>query len=61
MRKSVFEPPRIIDIATLTGTVAYALAGQYAGIFGNDKKLIAALTESGAECGELFVGTAAER
>ena len=47
-----FEPARIIDIATLTGTVAYALAGQYAGIFGNDKKLIAALTESGAECGE---------
>lgn len=32
-----FEPARIIDIATLTGTVAYALAGQYAGIFGNDK------------------------
>ena len=47
-----FKPARIIDIATLTGSVAYALAGQYAGIFGNDKKLIRALTESGVECGE---------
>ena len=47
-----FETTKIIDIATLTGTVAYALAGQYAGIFGNDKKLINALIESGLESGE---------
>lgn len=47
-----FKTPRIIDIATLTGTVAYALAGEYAGIYGNNEKLICDLIKSGEECGE---------
>lgn len=47
-----FNATQIIDVATLTGTVAYALGGQYAGIYGNDQKLIAELIKSGEECGE---------
>lgn len=49
-----FAVKKLIDIATLTGTVAYALAGEYAGIYGNDKKLINDLIKSGEETGELL-------
>lgn len=49
-----FDVSKIVDVATLTGTVAYALAGEYAGVYGNDKKLIADLLKSGEETGELL-------
>ena len=49
-----FKPKKVIDIATLTGTVAYALGGQYAGIFSNDDKLAMALMKAGEETDELL-------
>ena len=49
-----FKPKKVIDIATLTGTVAYALGGLYAGVFGNDDKLIADLIEAGKATDELL-------
>lgn len=47
-----FEVKKIIDIATLTGTVAYALAGQFAGLYSNDDKLAQELIKKGEACGE---------
>lgn len=52
--QSNYDVSKIVDVATLTGTVAYALAGEYAGVYGNDKKLIADLIKSGEESGELL-------
>ncbi len=49
-----FRPKKVIDIATLTGTVAYALGGQYGGIFSNDDKLAADLIKAGEETDELL-------
>lgn len=47
-----FETRAIVDIATLTGTVDYALAGQYAGLFSNDEKLAKTLCKAGEFTGE---------
>lgn len=47
-----FSVKNIVDIATLTGTVEYALGGLYAGIYGNDDRLIRQLTASGEAVGE---------
>lgn len=49
-----FKPKKVIDIATLTGTVAYALGGLYAGVFGNDDKLIDDLMKAGQATDELL-------
>ncbi len=47
-----FDVERIIDMATLTGTVAAALAGQFAGLFCDDEKMSRELIETGKRCGE---------
>lgn len=47
-----FDVERIIDMATLTGTVAAALAGQFAGLFCDDEKMSQNLIETGKRCGE---------
>jgi leucyl aminopeptidase len=45
-------PDVIVDIATLTGAVRSALGNRIAGIMGNDRALIAALTAAGKQGGE---------
>jgi leucyl aminopeptidase len=42
----------VVDIATLTGACARALGPSFAGIMGNDRRLIDALTRAGAAHGE---------
>jgi leucyl aminopeptidase len=44
---------RIVDIATLTGGVVTALGSTYAGLFGTDDELAAAVTAAGEAAGEL--------
>lgn len=39
-----FKVPTVIDLATLTGAMVYALGEEYAGLFSNDDKLAADLT-----------------
>ena len=47
-----YKVKTVIDAATLTGATMRALGNQYAGIFGNDEKLIKALIHAGNESGE---------
>lgn len=47
-----FGATKVIDIATLTGTVAYALAGQFAGLYANDDKMAKQLIKNGEACDE---------
>ena len=42
----------MIDLATLTGAIIVALGNEYAGLFSNDDKLSAKLTEAGKKAGE---------
>ncbi|MCX7628451.1 MAG: leucyl aminopeptidase [Methylophilaceae bacterium] len=42
-----FEPETVVDIATLTGACVIALGHHASGLFGNDEKLIEALTDAG--------------
>jgi leucyl aminopeptidase len=48
-----YKPEYIIDIATLTGACVVALGDRYAGLFGNDDKLIEKLGKAGKETDEL--------
>ncbi len=47
-----FKPQYIIDLATLTGAITVALGYEYAGLFSNDDKLSAMLTDAGTQVGE---------
>ena len=47
-----FKPKAVIDLATLTGAIIVALGNEYAGLFSNDDKLSAKLTEAGKKAGE---------
>lgn len=49
-----FKPAFLIDVATLTGACMVALGDRYAGLFGNDKKLIEKLRAAGDEVDELL-------
>jgi len=42
-----FQPKLVIDLATLTGAIMVALGAEHAGLFSNDDKLSAALTDAG--------------
>lgn len=48
-----YKPQLLIDMATLTGACVAALGEKYAGLFGNDKKLIDRLKKAGEETDEL--------
>lgn len=47
-----FKPHTAIDLATLTGAIMFALGHEYAGLFSNDDKLSANLSEAGEKTGE---------
>ena len=47
-----YKPERIIDIATLTGTILYALGEEMAGLFSNDDVLAELLSIAGEQSGE---------
>ncbi len=47
-----FKPKALINLATLTGAVMVALGKEHAGLFSNDDKLAAWLTEAGKATGE---------
>jgi leucyl aminopeptidase len=47
-----FQPEIVIDLATLTGAIMVALGHEHAGLFSNDDKLAARITEAGREVGE---------
>ncbi|MFN3746208.1 MAG: leucyl aminopeptidase [Hyphomicrobiaceae bacterium] len=47
-----FKPRLMVDLATLTGAIMVALGKEYAGLFSNDDKLAADLTEAGLATGE---------
>ncbi len=47
-----FSPEVLIDIATLTGACAAALANQFSGLFGVDSDLLATLRAAGESSGE---------
>jgi len=47
-----YKPKAVIDLATLTGAVAVALADKCAGVMGNDQKLIDQLIKTGDVVGE---------
>jgi leucyl aminopeptidase len=47
-----FKPKFMINLATLTGAIMVALGQEYAGMFCNDDKLAARLSEAGEETGE---------
>jgi leucyl aminopeptidase len=47
-----FKPKFMINLATLTGAIIVALGQEYAGMFSNDDKLAARLTEAGEATGE---------
>jgi leucyl aminopeptidase len=49
-----FKPEYVIDMATLTGACIIALGDRYAGIMGNDRKLINSLIKSGNTTDELL-------
>lgn len=49
-----FKPAQVIDLATLTGACMVALGDRYAGLFGNDKKIISALRKAGNQTDELL-------
>ena len=44
---------RLVDIATLTGSIITALGGTHAGIIGDDDEWVAAVTAAGAQTGEI--------
>jgi len=46
------QPSRVIDVATLTGSVVQALGGGIAGLFSNNADLAAALVKAGRNTGE---------
>lgn len=48
-----YKPEMIIDVATLTGACMMALGEKYAGLFGNNQKLIDQLKKAGDETDEL--------
>jgi leucyl aminopeptidase len=48
-----FKPRLIVDLATLTGAIMVALGKEYAGLFANDDRLAAELSEAGNATGEL--------
>jgi leucyl aminopeptidase len=47
-----FKPKLVIDLATLTGAIMVALGKEYAGLFSNDDKLAADLSEASEATGE---------
>jgi leucyl aminopeptidase len=47
-----FKPRLMVDLATLTGAIMVALGKEHAGLFSNDDKLAADLTEAGLATGE---------
>jgi len=47
-----YQPERIIDIATLTGAILYALGEEMAGLFSNDDVLAELLSIAGEQSGE---------
>jgi leucyl aminopeptidase len=47
-----FKPQYMIDLATLTGAITVALGYEYAGLFSNNDKLSAMLTDAGMQVGE---------
>lgn len=48
------EKPRyVVDVATLTGAIKVALGGHLAGLFSNDPKMAAAISEAGQAAGDL--------
>jgi len=49
-----FQPSSIIDLATLTGAVLYALGHVGSAVMSNDEKFAAAIVRSAATCGELM-------
>lgn len=49
-----FKPEYTIDLATLTGACVVALGDRYAGVMGNDKKLIEELIAAGETTDELL-------
>ena len=48
-----YKPEFVIDLATLTGACVIALGNHYAGLMGNDEKLIEKLEKAGKETDEL--------
>jgi len=46
------KPALMIDLATLTGACAVALADAACGLFGSDEKLVQEIAEAGKRCGE---------
>ncbi len=46
------KPDEIIDLATLTGACMVALGEEIAGMWGNDKKLLASISQSAQQAGE---------
>lgn len=48
-----YNPKYVIDLATLTGACMVALGDRYAGLLGNDDKLIEKIKKSGDATGEL--------
>jgi leucyl aminopeptidase len=49
-----FKPEYTVDLATLTGACVVALGDRYAGVMGNDKKLIDKLVVAGDKTDELL-------
>ena len=49
-----FAPSVIVDVATLTGAMRYALGPQYAGLFTPEDELAHGLTDAGEHVGELL-------
>ncbi len=47
-----FKPKAVIDLATLTGAIIVALGNEYAGLYSNDDRLAARLTDAGKSVGE---------
>ncbi len=47
-----YKPRAIVDIATLTGAVVYALGAAAAAILGNDDRLVKSLIKAGDQAGE---------
>src|SRR6202008_2339987 len=47
-----FKPRLMVDLATLTGAIMVALGKEHAGLFSNDDKLAADITDAGIATGE---------
>lgn len=50
--QKIYSPEVIVDLATLTGAIIVSLGHEHAGLFSNDDKLSAQLTEAGKAVGE---------